>query len=268
MPKKQVITKSALVPTVLISGGAGFIGSHLAEALLENKARVVVLDNFKTGKEIHVKHLLKNPNFALYDVDINEGIPLDIESVDYIFHLAGLEEYLYSKDFINLEALFTNSLGTKNLLDLATKSKAKFLLASTIDVYQGRMSQLDLDEYFGSTKKEENKFSLIEAKRFAEAVVWEYFKKYDLDVRIVRLPEVYGPRMDISSSGFLGSFLKNIIDGSSIEIYGEGTEEKYYLYISDVVSGLVKAQFNPKTKGNIYSLAPDDSVSALEVAYL
>jgi nucleoside-diphosphate-sugar epimerase len=268
MPKKQVITKSALVPTVLISGGAGFIGSHLAEALLENKARVVVLDNFKTGKEIHVKHLLKNPNFALYDVDINEEIPADIESVDYIFHLAGLEEYLYSKDYINLEALFTNSLGTKNLLDLARKSGAKFLLASTIDVYQGRMSQLALDEYFGATKKEENKFSLIEAKRFAEAVVWEYFKKYDLDVRIVRLPEVYGPRMDISSSGFLGGFLKNLIDGSSIEIFGEGTDKEYYLFISDVVSGLVKAEFNPKTKGNIYSLAPEDSVSALEVAYL
>lgn len=268
MLKKQVITKSALIPTVLISGGAGFVGSHLAESLLENKARVVVLDNFKTGKEIHVKHLLKDPNFALYDVDINEGIPSDIESVDYIFHLAGLEEYLYSKEFINLEALFTNSLGTKNLLDLARRSNGRFLLASTIDVYQGRMSQLDLSEYFGSTKKEENKFSLIEAKRFAEAVVWEYFKKYDLDVRIVRLSEVYGPRMDLSSSGFLGSFLKNIINGSSIEIYGEGTDEEYYLYISDVISGLIKAQFNPKTKGNIYSLAPNDPISALETAYL
>ncbi len=268
MPKKQIITKSALIPTVLISGGAGFVGSHLAEYLLENKARVIVLDNFKTGKEIHVKHLLKNSNFALYDVDINEGIPLEIQSVDYIFHLAGLEEYLYSKEYLSLESLFTNSLGTKNLLDLAKKSSAKFLLASTIDVYQGRNPQLYLDEYFGSNSGEENKFSLIEAKRFAEALVWEYHKKHDVDVRIARLPEVYGPRMDLSSSGFLGGFIKNVIDGSSIEIYGDGVEKEYYLYISDVISGLIKAQFNEKTKGNIYSLVPDNSISALETSYL
>ena len=164
MPKQQTITKSSLIPTVLISGGAGFIGSHLAEYLLENKSRVVVLDNFKTGKDIHVKHLLSDKNFALYDVDINEGIPSEIQSVDYIFHLAGLEEYFYSKDYLNLESLFTNSLGTKNLLDFAKKSSAKFLLASTVDVYQGRLSQVDLGKYFGSSSGDENKFSLIEAK--------------------------------------------------------------------------------------------------------
>ena len=268
MPKKQTITKSSLIPTVLISGGAGFIGSHLVEYLLQNKSRVVVLDNFKTGKEIHVKHFLSDKNFALYDVDINEGIPPEIQSVDYIFHLAGLEEYFYSKNYLNLESLFTNSLGTKNLLDLAKKSSAKFLLASTIDIYQERPSQVDLGKYFGSSEGEENKFSLLEAKRFAEALVWEYFKKYNLNVRIVRLPEVYGPRMDLSSSGFLGGYIKNVLEGSSIEIYGEGTEKECYLYISDVVSGLVRAQFSENTSGNIYSLAPENPVSSLEAAYL
>jgi len=268
MSKKQIITKSSLIPTVLISGGAGFIGSHLAEYLLQNKARVVVLDNFKTGKEIHVKHLLNDSNFALYDVDINEGIPPEIQSVDYVFHLAGLEEYFYSKEYLSLDSLFTNSLGTKNLLDLAKKSSAKFLLASTIDIYQGRISQVDIEKYFGSNISEENRFSLIEAKRFAEAVVWEYYKKYDLDARIVRLSEVYGPRMDISSSGFLGGFIRNVLDSSSIEIYGDGVEREYYLFISDVVSGIIKAQFEEDTKGNIYSLIPESPVSALESAYL
>ena len=268
MPKQQTITKSSLIPTVLISGGAGFIGSHLSEYLLQNKSRVVVLDNFKTGKEIHVKHLISDKNFALYDVDINEGIPSEIQSVDYIFHLAGLEEYFYSKDYLNLESLFTNSLGTKNLLDLAKKSSAKFLLASTIDIYQGRLSQVDLGKYFGSSGGEENRFSLLEAKRFAEAVVWEYFKRHNLDARIVRLPEVYGPRMDLSSSGFLGGYIKNVLDGSSIDIYGEGEEKEFYLYISDVISGLVKAQFSEGTSGDIYSLVPENPVSSLETAYL
>jgi len=159
-------------------------------------------------KKIHVKHLLNEPNFALYDVDINEGIPEDIKSVDYIFHLAGLEEYFYSKEYLNLDALFTNSLGTKNLLDLARKSSAKFLLASTIDIYKINVSQSDIPNYFGVTKNEENRFSLLEAKRFAEALVWEYQEKYNLDARIVRLPEVYGPRMDLSSSGFWEGILR------------------------------------------------------------
>ncbi len=267
-PKKQTIKKSTLVPTALISGGAGFIGSHLAEALLNNKARVVVLDNYTTGKDIHINHLLSNPNFAFFNVNINEGLPSDIESVDYIFHLAGLEEYLFSKDFVNLESLFTNSLGTKNLLDLARSSSAKFLQASTIDVYQGRMSQLDINNYFGQSRFDENKFSLTEAKRFAEAVVWEYLKKFDLDVRIVRIPEVYGPRMNLEASGFLGNFLKNIIEGTDITVYGDGFEKEYYVYITDIVSGILKSLFNENTKGSIYSLVPESPVSALELAYL
>jgi nucleoside-diphosphate-sugar epimerase len=266
MKKNLTIKKNTSIPTILISGGAGFIGSHLAERLLDKKARVLVLDDFKTGKDTYVKALLKNPNFALFDVNINDGLPKEIESVDYIFHLAGLEEYLYSKDYLDLDSLLTNSLGTKNLLDLARTSDAKFLLASTIDVYTGRMSQLSIEKYFGFTNLEENKFSLTEAKRFAESMVWEYNKKYSLDARIVRLPEIYGPRMSLEASGFLGNFLRDIIQNHNITITGEETEKSYYLYISDAVSGILKAQFNPKTKGKIYSLVGAPT-SALEAAY-
>jgi nucleoside-diphosphate-sugar epimerase len=266
-PKKQTIKKSALVPTVLISGGAGFIGSHLAESLLSNDARVIVLDNYKTGKDTHIKHLLNSPNFAFYNVDINAGIPDEIESVDYIIHLAGLEEYSYSKELVNLDSLLTNSSGTKNLLDLARASGAKFLLVSTVDVYQGKMSQIDLSKYFGGNNFDENKFSLTEAKRFAEAIVWEYFKKHDVDARIVRIPEVYGPRMSLEASGSLGGYLKSIIEGTEISIYGDGFEKEYYLFVTDVVSGLIKALFGPNTKGNIYSLVPDSPISSLELAY-
>jgi nucleoside-diphosphate-sugar epimerase len=266
-PKKQTIKKSALVPTVLISGGAGFIGSHLMESLLSNGARVIVLDNYKTGKDIHIKHLLNSPNFAFYNVDINAGIPDEIESVDYIIHLAGLEEYSYSKELVNLDSLLTNSLGTKSLLDLTRASGAKFMLVSTVDVYQGKMSQIDLGKYFGGNSFDDNKFSLTEAKRFAEAIVWEYFKKHDIDARIVRIPEVYGPRMSLEASGSLGGYLKSIIEGTEILIYGDGFEKEYYLFVTDVVSGLTKALFGVNTKGNIYSLVPDAPISSLELAY-
>lgn len=268
MVKTQSIKKNSLAPTILVSGGAGFVGSHLVEALLANGAKVLVVDNFNTGKEIHVKHLLANPNFALFNVDINEGLPPEIESVDYVFHMAGLEDYMYSGESPTLDTLLTNSLGTKNLLDLVKRSEAKFVLISTIDVYQGRMSQDELAKYFGLSKPEENKFSLIEAKRFAEAVVWEYFRKYDLDVRVVRLPEVYGPRMDLSSSGVLGVFIKTLLDGKDIEVSNDGVEKEYYLYVSDAVSGVLRSMFNQGTKGNIYSLVPESPVTQLEVAYL
>src|SRR3989338_7604747 len=178
MKTKDVIKKSAMVPTVLVAGGAGFVGSHLCEALLEKSARVIALDSFTTGKQSYINHLLSNPNFALYDCDINNGIPEDIQSVDYIFHLAGLEEYSYTKEVLNLSSLLTNAFGTKHILDLAKVSEAKFLLLSTTDVYEGRMSQLELTEYFGRNKIEENRYMLAEAKRYAEALVWEYYKKY------------------------------------------------------------------------------------------
>lgn len=268
MANKKTIKKSALAPTILIAGGAGFVGSHLAEVLLKKEARVIVLDNFSTGKEVHVNHLLNNPKFALFDVDINSGIPEEIESVDYIFHLAGLEEYLYSKEELNLDSLLTNAVGTKNLLDLAKKSDAKFLLASSTDVYEGMMSQLSLDKYFGNTLEAEKKYSLTEAKRYAEALVWEYYKKYNTDIRVVRLPEVYGPRMSLDSTGSLGTFLRNLIDGKDLTVYDEGTDKEHYLYINDAVAGMVKALLQEGTEGKIFSLIEKEPISVLEAAYL
>ncbi|MFC1722240.1 NAD-dependent epimerase/dehydratase family protein [Patescibacteria group bacterium] len=268
MQKKNTIKKSALAPTILVAGGAGFIGSHLAEVLLHKEARVIVLDDFRTGKEIHVKHLLNNPKFALYDVDINLGIPSEIESVDYIFHLAGLEEYLFSKEDIDLDSLLTNALGTKNLLDLAQKSNAKFVLASTIDVYEGVMSQLSLNSYFGENDIQEKKYTLAEAKRYAEALVWEYHKRNSTDVRIVRFPEVYGPRMNLESSGTLGKLMRDLIDGRHFILKGDGSKKDYYLYINDAVSGMVKALLEEKTAGKIYTLVPSQPVTNLEIAFL
>lgn len=268
MAQKKIIKKSALTPTVLIAGGAGFIGSNLAETLLLQNARVVVLDNFSTGKDVYVSSLLNNPKFALFNTDINKGLPEEIESVDYIFHLAGVETYLSGHDEVSLNSLLTNSLGTKNLLDLANKSNAKFLLVSSTNIYQGMMSSLNLDRYFGSTKQEERKYSLAEAKRYAEALVGEYYKRYRTDVRIARIPEVYGPRMDLSSGGPLSAFLKDLLEDKDLTLYGEGTEKEYYVYITDAVSGIVKALFKEHTEGKIYSLVGEEPFTTLELAYL
>ena len=169
MSKSKIVRKTVLSPTILIAGGAGFIGAHLAEALLEQKVNVVVVDSLNaTGKELQIEALLKNEHFAFFDADINKGLPPEIESVDYIFHLSGVETYMYA-DGWGLETLLANSLGTKNLLDFSLKCEAKFLLVSSIDVYQGLLSSINLAHYFGKTEFEERKYSLIEAKRYAEA---------------------------------------------------------------------------------------------------
>ena len=267
-PKKNVIKKTPQAPTALIAGGAGFIGSHLAELLLLKDARVIVLDNYTSGKDVYISKLLKNPNFAFFDVDINKGIPKNIESVDYIFHLAGVETYLSNTGEVDLDSLLTNALGTKNLLDLAHTSEGKFLLASSTSVYQGLISSVNLEHYFGQTEEQEKRYSLAEAKRFAEALVWEYYKRNNTNVRIVRLPEVYGPRMNLNATANLGRLIKELVDEHKLTVYGEGTQKEYYLYIKDAISGLVKAQFSENTTGKIFTLVDEEPHAVLETAYL
>jgi len=270
MPKNSVpiFKKSSSLPTILIAGGAGFLGSHLAQKLLETSCRVVVIDNLTTGRRSFIQHLTSHPRFTFIDANINERLPKEIESVNYIFHLAALEVYLSGRKEISLDSLLTNALGTRNLLNLAKKSNAKFLLASSIDVYRGLLSSQDLENYFGTNPEEERRFTHAEAKRFAEALTWEAFEIDKLDVRIVRLGEVYGPGMDFKSSGTLGRLLGELLAGQDLAVYGEGLEKEYYTHVDDVGSGIIKAAFGKDTNGKIYPLTNLEPTTPLELVYL
>jgi len=270
MPRttSPVIRKSSSLPTALIAGGAGFLGSHLAEKLLQNKCRVVVVDNLSTGRRSFIQPLIPHPRFLFFDVDIRKDLPREIESVDYIFHLAALEVHLSGRREISLESLLTNAWGTRNLLRLAKKSQAKFLLASSIDVYRGVLSSESFENYFGATPEEERKFIHAEAKRFAEALTWEAFEKDGLDARIVRLGEVYGPRMDFSSAGTLGRLLQELLGKRELIVYGEGLEKEYYTHVNDVVRGIIKAAFLENTAGKIFPITTLEPVTPLELVYL
>ena len=270
MPDKTVptIKKSSSLPTILIAGGAGFLGSHLAERLLETQCRVVALDNLATGRRSFIQPLTAHPRFTFINTNINQKLPKEIESVNYIFHLAALEVYLSGRQKVSFDSLLTNALGTRNLLNLAKKSQAKFLLGSSIDVYRGLLSSQDLENYFGATPEEERRFTHAEAKRFAEALIWESFETDKLDSRIVRLGEIYGPRMDLKSSGTLGRLIEELLTGQDLVVYGEGLEKEYYTHVDDVVTGIIKAGFSIDTAGKIYSITTLEPTTPLELVYL
>ena len=270
MPKNSVpiLKKSDSLPTILIAGGAGFLGSHLSAKLLGTQCRVIVIDNLKTGRRSFIEPLTSHPRFTFIDANINNRLPEEIESVNYVFHLAALEVYLSGRKEISLDALLTNALGTRNLLNLAKKSKAKFLLCSSIDVYRGLLSSEKLENYFGATPEEERRFTHAEAKRFAEALTWESFKDDKLDARIVRLGEVYGPRMDLKSSGVLGRLLEELLTKQDLAVHGEGLEKEYYTRVDDVVDGILKAAFSKETVGKIYPVTTLEPTTPLELVYL
>lgn len=268
MSKKNVIKKSPLAPTVLISGGAGFIGYYLVEAFLEKGARVVVVDNIENLETNRVARFVKNSKFALFNVPTLSALPAEIESVDYIIHVGDLEKYMVDRDALSLDTLLVNSQSIKALLDLSFKSNAKFLLLSTIDVYEGgNFPKIDVN-YFGHTDVSEDTFKNADARKFAEAIVWEHSRKMGTNVRVVRLPFVYGPKMSLESCGALGSMLRDLIHRRDLTIYGDENRKEHYIYIDDVVSGIVKSLFSPNTSGNTYSLIGEDSHKVLTTAFL
>jgi len=258
-------------PRALVAGCAGFIGSYLIESLLAKDILVTGIDNLSTGKEIYLENAKKSPLFKFVKKDLNRGIPSEIinESYDFVFHLASTESYSPgASDEFEYESLITNSIATKNLLDFALKNNAKFLLASSLNIYQGFVSSISLDNYFGSSAGEEKAYSYAEAKRFAEALTWQYYKRHDLDVRIVRLSEVFGPRMNLISSGSLGELLNFYLHDQDLVVSGDGLIKERYAFIDDA-SRLIEESItsDKKTKGMIFSLVPN-LTTPLEISYL
>lgn len=241
-------------PVVLVAGGAGFIGSHLCEKLLDKNVRVICVDNWLTGVKENISHLRGNSNFFLLEYDIGKPLPKNIKKVDYVVHLAGVEAYLNGED-VSIETLEANSVGTKNLLEFAEEKKARFLLVSTINVFSAKISATDTADYFGPNRVFEGEFSHHEAKRFAEALTSEHGQKHGADVRIVRLTDVYGPRMMLSGNRPLGNLIKQTIYGGPLKIPGGEELTLYPIFIDDVVSGIAKALFSSGTKNKIISLS-------------
>ena len=221
---------------VLVTGGAGFIGSHLCEKLLQKGYIVICLDNLFTGSKKNIKNLLENGNFKFIEQDIIE--PLDIE-VDQIYNLAcPASPPHYQHDPIKTTK--TSVLGILNMLDLAKKYNAKLLQASTSEVYGDPLEHPQKESYWGNVNPIGIRSCYDEGKRCTETLVMDYRRQYNIDTKIIRIFNTYGPNMHPEDGRVVSNFIIQALKNEDITVYGDGTQTRSFCYVSDLIDGIIK----------------------------
>jgi nucleoside-diphosphate-sugar epimerase len=245
-----------------VTGGAGFIGSHLCDALLGLGLQVVCMDNMSTGDRRNIDGALGNPSFSLEERDICE--PLDGD-FDFIFHLASPASPV---DYSNMqvETMLANSLGTLNCLELALKCGARMLLASTSEVYGDPQISPQNEEYFGYVNPVGFRSCYDESKRFAEALCKAYLRKRQVDTVILRIFNTYGSRMRRNDGRVIPNFVVQSLEGKPLTIYGDGNQTRSFCHVSDMVAGLIKAMFSAEAGGEVINLGNPDEMRVIDLA--
>ncbi len=221
----------------MVTGGAGFLGSHLCDALLAENYSVVAVDNLLTGRESNFAHLRNEPRFEFEQIDINQ--PFDCGKVDYVFHFAcpaSPVDYTVH----GIETLKVGSLGTFHALDVARKYNAKYLVSSTSECYGDPLEHPQKETYWGNVNPIGPRSVYDEAKRFTEAVTMGYHRYYKVDTRIVRIFNTYGPRMQLNDGRVIPNFMKQALRGEDLTVYGDGGQTRSFCYVSDEVEGFLR----------------------------
>ena len=223
--------------TILITGGAGFIGSNLCEKLLKDGHKVICVDNLYTGNIKNIQEFFYNQNFVFLNRDIL--LPLDItDDIDEIYNLAcPASPKKYQQKPIN--TLQVNFIGVMNLLELAKQKNAKFLQSSTSEIYGEPQISPQTEEYRGNVNTIGIRSCYDEGKRIAETLIMEYYNKYNIDIKIVRIFNTYGPKMDEDDGRVVSNFINQAINNQDITIYGNGDQTRSFCYIDDLIDGLV-----------------------------
>jgi dTDP-glucose 4,6-dehydratase len=226
------------VPTAVVTGGAGFLGSHLCERLLAEGLRVICVDNLVTGREENVAALLADPRFRFVRHDISKPLELD-EKVDRILHFASPASPV---DYLELpiQTLKVGSLGTHNSLGLAKAHRARFLLASTSEVYGDPLVHPQPETYWGNVNPIGPRGVYDEAKRFAEAMTMAYHRAHGLDTRIVRIFNTYGPRMRVRDGRVVPAFIQQALRNEPLTVFGDGSQTRSFCFVSDLVEGICR----------------------------
>ncbi len=257
--------------TILVAGGAGFIGSHLCDKLIKEKHTVICVDNLVSGSEKNISHLISNSNFTFIKHDVIK--PLKIEGkIDAVFHLASpASPNHYSKISylaLPMETMLVNTTGTINLLELARQKNAKFLFASTSEVYGDPLVHPQPETYNGNVSTTGPRSVYDEAKRFGETITAFYLNKYQVDARIARIFNTYGPRMLKEDLRMMVTFINQAKAEKDITVFGDGKQTRSLTFIDDMTEGLYRLMFYSNTKGEIINLGSTDEHSVNDYAKL
>jgi dTDP-glucose 4,6-dehydratase len=249
---------------VLITGVAGFIGSHLAEKFLEENFYVIGMDNFITGSPDNISHLIENPNFHFIKYDVTNFIYVS-GKIDIILHFASPAS---PKDYFKnpIHTMKVGSIGTLNTLGLAKEKKARYVLASTSEIYGDPLVHPQTETYWGNVNPIGPRGVYDEAKRFAEALSMAYFREHKVDVRIARIFNTYGERMREDDGRIIPSFISSALRNQPIMIYGDGKQTRSFCYVKDLVEAIFKMSIQDGLEGEVFNVGNPQEFTVLEVA--
>ena len=252
----------------LITGGAGFLGSHLCDRLLEEEIEIICIDNLITGNHENITHLIGNPRFNFFNHDVTNYIYIK-DDLDFVVHLASPAS---PKDYLNypIQTLKVGSLGTLNTLGLAMAKSATYLLASTSEVYGDPLVNPQPEEYWGNVNSIGVRGVYDVAKRFAEAMTMAYHRYHELNTRIVRIFNTYGPRMRLDDGRAIPTFITQALRGESLSVFGDGSQTRSFIYVSDTIEGIYRVltseNIEPFNIGNPEELSIEDFASKIAEA--
>jgi nucleoside-diphosphate-sugar epimerase len=251
-------------PVSVVTGGAGFIGSNLCDALLKIGHDVICIDNLCTGAERNIESLKHHPSFTFIKYDVTSPIPV-FNQVDYIFHLASPASV---PDYQRLdeETALVNSVGTRNMLKVAKAYKSRFLYTSTSEIYGNPLVHPQTEEYWGNVNPDGVRACYDESKRYGEMITMLYHRKFDVDTRIVRIFNTYGPNMRPDDGRVVSNFINQAISGSPITMYGDGTQTRSFCYVDDLVAGIMAYMFHDDLSGEIVNLGNPEEYTMIDLA--
>lgn len=254
----------AAIKTCVVTGGAGFIGSHLCRALLEKGHAVYCIDNLLTGSEKNIETLKANPGFTFIKWDVTNGMPV-IPDISFVYHLASPASVSDYQKY-DEETALVNSVGTRNLLKFVKAYHAKFLFTSTSEVYGEPLEHPQKETYWGNVNPNGMRACYDESKRYGEMMTMLYVRKHKVDGRIIRIFNTYGPNMRKDDGRVISNFINQALANKPITVYGDGKQTRSFCYVSDLVSGIFAVMNSEKTKGEVVNLGNPVEQTMIDLA--
>jgi len=254
----------SLSKRILVTGGAGFLGSHLCDYLLNNGNDILCLDNLFTGSKSNIRHLLSNPHFEFIRHDIVEPILLEVDEIYNLACPASPVSYQYNP----VKTVKTNVMGTINMLGLAKRVKARILQASTSEIYGDPEIHPQPESYHGNVNPIGLRSCYDEGKRCAETLCFDYHRQNNVAIKVVRIFNTYGPRMALDDGRVVSNFIKQALTGKPVTIYGDGTQTRSFCYVSDLIEGLHRMMNSPAEMTGPLNMGNPEESTILEIAEL